>query len=318
MSNSKLVFSVAFAFVDGDVSPNIGTKNRTATYMRSLCVSLASVRKFYPQTPIRVFTNVPVPSEFKSILDNLGVENRIAPFNHIAPAGMLDRFQSSLYTLDVISNLEHEFCHALLDPDMVMVRELPAEISQTEKVMALPIGYDLDADCNGLSPREQITWHEAHGVLQPQGKHYGGEFYVVPGNKLTALTKHLEDAWQHSLHDYSAAKSYGHTEEHLMNYAFNYVEVADASEVVARIWTTFNFRRIPPNYQRLNLWHLPAEKSDGFDRLYKLIGRKESWFWKSSPDEFRTRMAKAMSLSQSDLSFRIAKLLRKMRAKFPI
>jgi len=315
MSNSKLVFSVAFAFVDGDVSPNIGAKDRTATYMRSLCVSLASVRKFYPETPIRVFTNVPVPSEFKSSLDNLGVENRISPFNHIAPTGMLDRFQSSLYTLDVISNLEHEFCHALLDPDMVMVRELPGEITQTETVMALPIGYDLDADCNGLSPRKQIAWHETHGVSQPQGKHFGGEFYVVPGNKLAALTKHLEDAWQYSLDDYAAGKSYGHTEEHLMNYAFNYVEVADASEIVARIWTTFNFRRIPTNYKQLNLWHLPAEKSDGFDRLFKLINRHESWFWKSSAEEFRTRMAKAMNLSQSNLSFRLAKLFRKIRTK---
>jgi len=315
MSEDNLVFSVAFAFIDDDVSPNIGTKDRIATYMRSLCVSLASVRKFYPEHPIRVFSNSPVPQEFMSVLDGLNIENRIIEFNHRAPAGMLDRFQSCLFTLDVIGNLETDKCHILLDPDMVMVRELPVQIAESTKVSALPIGYDLDAHCNGLSIRQQIAWQSAHGVSKPQGKHYGGEFYVVPGNVVAELTSRLEQAWEYSLADFAAGEQYCHTEEHLMNHAFNYAEISDASQIVARIWTTFNFRRIPANYQELNLWHLPAEKSDGFARLFKLINDPRSWFWQSSPDEYRNRMAKSMNLSQSDLVFRLIKIVRKVRER---
>jgi len=316
MKDSNLVFSVAFAFVDGDISPNIGTKDRMATYMRSLCVSLASVRKFYPEHPIRVFTNSPIPEEFLTVLRKLNVENRIISFNHVAPVGMLERFQSSLFTLDVISVLDHDTCHVLVDPDMIMVRRLPIGIEESESILALPISYGLDEECNGLSLRQQIAWQASYGVLNPHGKHFGGEFYVIPGSAISNLKSLLEEAWQFSLSDFASGMPYCHTEEHLMNYALNYVEVSDASEIVARIWTTFNYRRIPPNYKALNLWHLPAEKSDGFNRLFQLVGSPESWLWKSNPHEFRFRMARSMNMSQGELLFKSKKMYRKLRSNF--
>ena len=316
MDESKLIFSIAFAFVDGDVSPNVDSKNRIATYLKSMCVSLASVRRFYPETPIRVFTNLPISADFGAVLESLNVENRILPFTHIAPTGMLDRFQSAFYLLDVISNLEHEFTHALLDPDMVMVRKLSSDCEQTTQIMAMPMGYDLDADSNGLSIRQQIEWHKSHGVTEPHGKHYGGEFYIIPGSEISELSHYFAKAWQFSLSDFADGKPYAHTEEHIINYALNYFPITDASKTVARIWTTFKYRRIPVNYQDLSLWHLPAEKTDGFDRLFKTIRKPDSWFWTSDRDEFRRRMAKTMNLTQSNFVFRTAKFVKKLQTKF--
>lgn len=313
---SKLVFSVAFAFVDEDVSPNIGTKDRINDYLRSLCVCLASVRKLYPEDPIRVFTNLPIPEEFLTVLRKLNVENPIIPFNHVAPAGMLDRFQSCLFTIDVISVLDHDSCHVLLDPDIVMVRHLPIGIEESESILALPISYGLDDECNGLSLRQQIAWQASYGVLNPHEKHFGGEFYVIPGSKIPNLTSLLEEAWQFSLKDFVLGKPYCHTEEHLMNYALNYIEVSDALEIVARIWTTFRYRRIPANYKELSLWHLPAEKGYGFNRLFKLMEEPESWLWKSNPHEFLLRMARSMNLSQCNLVFRLKRIHQQFAPNF--
>ena len=316
MNESKLVFSVAFAFLDYDISPNVASKDRIATYMRSLCVSVASVRRFYPAQSIRVFTNISIDEQFMSVLTRLNVENIIIPFTHIAPKGMLDRFQSALFLLDAIRNLEFDACHVLLDPDIVLVRELPFEIEKSESVWALPLAYGLDEIVNGMSLRQQINWQASQGVLSPHGIHFGGEFQVIPGSQVTTLAARINEAWQYSLNDFASEKQHLYTEDQYLNYAYNFVEVSDASKIVARIWTAFNFRSIPANFRELNLWHLPAEKDDGFHRLFKLIEQPNSWFWNSTPDSFRLQMAIEMYLSQSNFLFKLKKICRKLPTKY--
>jgi len=63
------------------------------------------------------------------------------------------------------------------------------------------------------------------------------------------------------------------TEEHILSLALNDPElcVLPANGIIKRIWTADNYSNVDGCENKLDIWHLPAEKISGFPRLYRKL-----------------------------------------------
>lgn len=301
--------TTVFAAAPARQSPNLRTTSdgaARAAYLRAMLVMFASARRAASDSDLAltVVTDLPIDEPHGQRLTELRVDVQVVPFGHRPPDGFAPTFAASLYMLDAIGGQEPGDTVLYVDPDVVFVRDPLALIHSVPRasVGALPLLARRDTCNNGLDRAQAAAvyaaWDNAEGSPAEHRKpasdfqYYGGECYVITADALRAVQQKSEQAWARTLDMYRAgARHYPRTEEHLMNHVLRSVDVAPLAGQAARVWTTGRVRVIPPGLDDHTLWHVPAEKGDGFDRLHPWALDRDSWFWTADPATFRAGCA---------------------------
>jgi hypothetical protein len=275
----------------------------------------ASIRRFHPQAQLTFVTNKPLSSFWLTIFNDIGCANRVLPFEFNPPEGFTNSFQGALFRLDLLANLQGDKLNIVLDPDIVCVAQLPYDFSERagDKIGVLDLYFSPDQNINGLTLHEQREFQVKHSHPSPHLRHFGGELYVIPKSKIKWLKSELHQIWALNLNAFSSDQPYLITEEQILNFAIGKANTFDLSTFGARIWTTARYRLVPLGFRDLTFWHLPAEKGLGFSKMYDFVAEPNSWFFEATPDNFRDKVAKIMSIAGWEVLLRGKRLLKRLR-----
>jgi hypothetical protein len=247
-----------------------------------LVVTFASVRRWNEHLPLLFVTDGETPKPYSSALRALGVETESVAFEHQPPSGFAQTHIASLYSLDALRFLSAGSYGqvSLLDPDVLCRGELSQLLSGAkEKIGALPCGV-----ISAAAIQLHLSLDETLG--QEPSLFYEGVCYVVDPMHFPVLLQKADQAWRLSLTNASTGLKYFTTEQDVLNFALRSVPVVSIRPYISTIWTTRTHRTVPPDVERLPLWHLPSEKDRAFARLFKPATDSTSWFWTASGEEY--------------------------------
>jgi hypothetical protein len=275
------VLAIAFTSRPARESPNIRRRSSLADgraadiYYRSLVVSFASVRRWNEHLPLLFVTDGETPQLYSSALRSLEVETEIVSFEHRPPAEFSQTHVASLYSLDALRALSTGGYGQviLLDPDVLCRGDLTPLLAGTkDKVGALPCG---------MTSANAVQLHlSLDETLGPgPSTFYEGACYVVDAMHFPVLLEMADRAWQLSLTNFATGLKYFTTEQDVLNFALRSVPSVSIRPYISTIWTTRTHRTVPPDVERLPLWHLPSEKDRAFARLFEAATNSTSWFW---------------------------------------
>jgi hypothetical protein len=238
-------------------------------------VSFASVRRWNEHLPLLFVTDGETPQLYSSALRSLEVETEIVSFAHRPPAEFSQTHVASLYSLDALRALSTGGYGQviLLDPDVLCRGDLTPLLAGTkDKVGALPCG---------MTSANAVQLHlSLDETLGPgPSTFYEGACYVVDAMHFPVLLEMADRAWQLSLTNFATGLKYFTTEQDVLNFALRSVPSVSIRPYISTIWTTRTHRTVPPDVERLPLWHLPSEKDRAFARLFEAATNSTSWFW---------------------------------------
>jgi hypothetical protein len=245
-------------------------------------VSFASVRRWNEYLPLLFVTDGETPQPYSSALRALEVETETVTFEHRPPAEFGQTHIASLYSLDALRSLSTGG-HGqviLLDPDVLCRGDLSPLLAETKNsVGALPCGV-ISANATQL----HLSLDETLGP--GRSTFYEGACYVVDAIHFPVLLAQADRAWQLSLTNFPAGLKYFATEQDVLNFALRSVPVVSIRPYISTIWTTRTHRTVPPDVERLPLWHLPSEKDRAFARLFEPATDSSSWFWTANGEKY--------------------------------
>ncbi|RUR01231.1 hypothetical protein [Labedella endophytica] len=290
--------AIPFVRVAKENNPNLKAGvDQAEAYYKSMIVSFASARRVDPQVRLILVSNESAPPKFKVALDQFEVETIVVEFLHRPPAGFTPAFEGSLFLLDALNAVDDDQV-ILMDPDVLVLRPLADVVDALKgKVGVLPLPYEPDRVVNGLSRRQAQRIHVQLGGQDSLADHYGGEFYVIPREHMSAVRSNAAVAWSAALDSFATKSPHFFTEEHVLNFALRFVPRESLSTHVKRVWTAHSHRNVAPSDQGLHAWHLPAEKDRGFSAMFDSVMDQKSWFWSSDEDVFVRQASKVMGLS---------------------
>lgn len=256
-----------------------------AVYWRCIVALFASARITNPDQRLALFSNVAPPQvdgiDLGTVLGGYGVELRRVPLTARLPQGRTAAWGNVLYFFDILASLKDEpddLRFALVDSDVLVTGPLEPlwSLFDNHGFAGYVVDTALDEPVNGLTRREMTSIASALcGQVVPPVAHFGGELFAATIGAWKAhrelFFRLLEDA-QSGLGPASAVL----TEEHIFSIAFALASqpVADAQQVIKRIWTSPRHSTVIPGDERLPMWHLPAEKRYGFADLYVWLARR--------------------------------------------
>ena len=303
----ELHFVVPFAFIDGQVNPNLDSSDSYLDYLDCCVVLFSSIRRFYPNASISLYSNVAVPETWVTLLSHLDIDFKSIPFSFTPPTRFTTAFQGSLFLLDAISGLDRCQKHVLIDPDVVMVNRLPETFRKLDSnlIGVLELAIPQSFDMNGMSLNRQFEIQLNWGHPRPNHKYFGGEIYVIDGTQVARLTNEISKVWKKNLREFYAGRDYFRTEEHVLNYVLSQHDYFELRSHISRIWTSANYRLVPENYLDLTFWHLPSEKGFGFKKVARAALEQSSWFWTASDTDFRMILSRKMNVRGNTFILRL-------------
>jgi hypothetical protein len=207
-------------------------------------------------------------------LNKFGVKIKIVDFAHNPPVEFGNTFRGCFYLFDAISAEEDNVLY--IDPDVYCIGKIPIEIFQDLRPGALLMQFPDDKNINGVTPIAARAIHSALGSDRTivDHKHYGGEAIYIPGGLRRNIIVDIENIWERNVSAALRGEPFLPTEEHVMSLIFSNYEVINLNLIILRIWTTVKYNRVEGGTLKsagICLWHLPAEKSYGFQSAYDLI-----------------------------------------------
>ncbi len=300
------ILAVAFTPAPAKQNPNLRKTDdagASATYYRSIFVTLASARRWNGQLDLVLVTDASVPQPYRDRFASLGTRAVEAPFDHRPPIGFWPTFNASLYTIDAMVRLSRDAGATtkvlLVDPDVLCTGLLDPVFERVHDrtILVYPTGFPDYEKSQGLNAFEAASLHQR---LEPDlvdiPVHYGGELYGFTTDGCRSILKRTEDAWRLAMADWVARRPHFVTEEHLLNYALRRASVVDGSMFIRRIWTAPVYRTVRGDEGGLLLWHLPAEKDRGIAALAAPALDRSSWFWRVSREEFLRRCGRVLGI----------------------
>ena len=289
--------AVVFAVSDPGQNPNTRAREtQLLTYFHAMAVAFSSVRRWNPDLRLTLVTGADVPAEVRPVFERCGVRTEDVPFGHRAPEGFMNTFSGCLYLLDALQ-LAARHDVLFIDPDVLCVDALTGlDEGAAGRLGALGLELRPDEAMNGLTIAQSDELHRLLGEPEEPWTYYGGEVYLVRRDLVGPLRERVERAWRLALERHAAGLPHFVTEEHLLSYALRGLPTTDLAPWCQRIWTTSRVRTVTGREDRLSLWHLPAEKDFGFQRLFGVVSDGGSWFWRAPRGEFVARAGRELNL----------------------
>lgn len=273
--------AIPFAQVEA-INPNISKpnfENPSTIYFKCILVCFATFRHLEPEATLVLYTNKPISIEFENHFQNLRIEIRIIPFTFNPPNIMGDRFRGCFFLFDAIKNSKTSTL--FIDPDIVAInRILGVESVCGNRYGIFKLDFNENTFVNGITLGTATRIFERYYgntyQFAPQKKlgHLGGEIIYIPSSRLKELNEKICNFWTWNLNEALSKHNYLTTEEHILTQIINDNESVMLNSFISRIWTTKKFTKHQGNEKEINdlaLWHLPAEKSRGFLKLYSQL-----------------------------------------------
>ncbi len=169
----------------------------------------------------------------------------------------------------------------ILDSDIVFVRPIDQKVlSDLREKRALLYSLDLGEHYinNGLTPAELL---EVSRDLDPNFPassfvYSGGEFICLLGSEARTVASMARDIYERCLARHQKGQKKFNEEAHLLSYVYQSLgyENYSANNLVKRIWTDRSVEaNVTGDEGSLVMWHLPAEKKNGFVKLFRTLVR---------------------------------------------
>lgn len=220
-------------------------------------------------------------------LNQYFAENQIELLNveltRKTPKDWSGAWRNQFYIFDVLDCLkEREGNFVILDTDCVITGSLAGLYQDVEKngVVALTIDYPIDKNVNGCSVKEmREIYAECYGGAEPKDLVYsGGEICAINSTRIPKLFEHFSEIWKVNYKRYEAGKVKLTDEAHSLSCIYYHMGCQNnlGASYIKRMWTDLRCDTVEPQDAKLPIWHLPAEKKFGLQKLFYVLLKKGS------------------------------------------
>lgn len=271
-----MFITIPFAQIDAE-NPNIQKKlsnTQLEIYFKNIVVCFASLRAFNKTLKLQLVTNKQLREPYSLILEKLDVEIKYIPFNFEPPEILGKRFKGCFYILDTINDMSESTL--FIDPDVICMnpidlQDLEAKASE-RSIGVLNLNFSENQNVNGISHAQAIEiYNSLTGQNSKLSFHIGGEAFFLPIEMKNDFLIPLLNYWNKSfMSDISKILP---TEEHIFSVLVNSYNTFELNDMILRIWTSKSYRATEGGRftTMLPLWHLPAEKTRGFLKIYEKL-----------------------------------------------
>ena len=287
-------------------------------YWRAIVVSFATSWVQHGETARHVLiTNTHPPKcvdgfDLAKVFDRFGVEVVIVSFDHAVPATLSASYRGCFFKLDALQwlarTLEADQVGYLVDSDCVWL----GPSSRLERRIRAFLGVSvLDLQLDPYEPINDITRIDAQAIYAlldlpidlggAPPPHYGGEFYAGTGTALRNLVQAVELVHAANLDAHRRGLPAFPTEEYVLTAAAQIVGASARATygLVRRLWTDDSFRTVRPSDTKLDLWHVPAEKTRGLARLFTAFATEHEIVETRAGREWPLFLADVLSVSSA-------------------
>ena len=258
-------------------------------YWRCICTFFWTARYHNPDAHLVLFSNqdkLPVVNEtsISEVLKKVGVHFYVTPFEYVTPSGYFGEWRNQFYEFSVfkfISNhpdFNDDDRFVLLDSDSIITGDLSplfGSISK-EKCITYEIDYLIEHKINGNSRSDMKLIFQ--DLLERQipdcPAYHGGEFFAATISVVKTLMEDFYLVWKQLLIRHSLGLEKLNEEAHVLSYLFykNNITGGQANDFIKRLWTDpTTYRNVEPADAHLLIWHLPAEKRNGFKKFFSWL-----------------------------------------------
>lgn len=246
------------------------------TYLKNSFVCLYSIKKHNPNIECILFLNFDLSEEWSKRFRDNSIRTEFVEFGNFKIREKYD-WGIVQYRYDVmewlVNNLSDNDSVIMLDTDVVCVGSLKDAFEEIKwRVLLFDVNHSKSiVDRNNIIINYlKIFPDETHCELI----HWGGEFI---GAKIIMLRQLFEACKFVILQAAQVSDLVNFNDEHITSIAvyrnWNKIPVNNANAYLYRYWTGLKFYLVSTNwyYNKVILWHVPAEKNAGILWLYKKI-----------------------------------------------
>ncbi len=244
-------------------------RTRLTTYYRSAIATFGTIRRFNPTLECVFATNAAPPDWALRQFERLDVQIRCIEALSIQRLPARTMFRTSLYLFDALRSIVASPGEAVmfLDPDVICVRPFDFVLNDGQ-VGCLPLETGANDSIKGITLTQiaeiGAAWGRSKAFVP---KHIGGEILAVTHGASPELFERIKEALA-----YIDSRAFPNflNDEHILTYASGR-NWRSMRLLIARIWTIPRYRYVPEDALKLALWHLPAEKTRGLQRIYRAV-----------------------------------------------
>jgi len=260
-------------------------------YWRCLIVFFITSRRFNKKEKHILFTNVdqlPVIEGKKvaDILSDLEVDVVYTDFKYKTPKGYHGAFQNQFYEFSILeyiakNNANPNDQYLIVDSDCMFIKPALRLFNEAEKEGFISFEIDSPADynINGLSRRQmQKVFSELLGrEIKEIPSYHLGEFLLCSVRNVRKIYEDFLELWPQLMQRHALGLPKLNEEAHTLSYLYykNNLHPSANNTFIKRIWTNpLFYRNVSSSDVNLTIWHLPAEKTFGFVKLYDFFIHK--------------------------------------------
>lgn len=310
-------------------------------YWRSITVGFATSRIQHGDSVRHVLiTNAAPPNtvdgfDLAGLFARFGIEVVVVPFAHAVPATLSPSYRGCFFKLDALQwlagTLDDDQVGYLVDGDCVWLGPASRLDSRIRhfgvSVLDLELDpYELINDITRIDAQAiyaQLDLPIDLGGAAPP--HYGGEFYAGTGRNLRDLVQAAELVHRANLDAHGRGLAALPTEEYVLTAAAQMVGASPRATygLVRRLWTEESFRTVRASDPKLDLWHVPSEKTRGLARLFTAFATDPAVLGMHAGAEWRLFLADILRVSTARDEGRVVtsgrrRVLRRVFAGRPI
>jgi len=262
-------------------------------YWRCVLCFFAIARKFNPGVRLVLFSNrrdLPTLGEtsVKKVLEHLKVDVYSVPFEFVTPTGYYESWRNQFFEFSILKfigshpDFRTDDNFILVDSDCAVTQSLDVVFRDipVHQCITYIVDYSEDHNINGLTRREmkRVFGRYLGNNLAVIPDYHGGEFYASTVSVAAKLAQDFQELWPLLLEDCARQVPKLNEEAHVLSYLFlkNGFNGGQANVYIKRMWTDpATFRNVTAADLTLSIWHLPAEKKNGFRKLFHWLKEKD-------------------------------------------
>jgi hypothetical protein len=259
-------------------------------YWKCVLVFFTSLQKFISGEKLILFTNADaLPHidgvDVAAVLSDLGVEVRHVVFGFKVPKGYFKSWTNQFFEFSIIEhiseNFENDDTFLMLDSDCVFRGGLDHvfKLAAEKTCITYTLDYPESEIINGIS-RVQMKGIYQSLLGKPVTQvpvYHAGEFLMANKKAIKEFRDEFRWIWPELLTLHKEHKPKLVEEAHVLSFIYfirGYVG-GEANAFIKRIWTDpTNFRNVSNEDLNYIIWHVPAEKKFGIERIYQIFRRR--------------------------------------------
>jgi len=316
----------SYAQVRGDSS----AESFRDVYRRCLMVFFVTARRSDPTAELVLYVNSPLRADVSAdaaallyVLTSCSVKVHQLEYTYRPPSTWQHRWRNQFFVFDVLTDLATRTdagdLLTIIDSDVVWSGTSGTEHfwEQLRKDGAVTywLPYEPDLRVNGLS-RHELTKLAADLGAPPNATLHisGGELIALTGHVAQKVVAEATMLWPELLRRHEAGMLTVGEESHLFSLILHRLDVPQGAghEYIKRMWTqVFKYRNVGPGDEDLPLWHVPAEKRYGLERIAdSIIGRGPEKFINMPQRSFAELLMRELAVPRSSARKTVSDLSR--------